>query len=447
MSQVSLHSTVQHCWRALFDQSLEDCDDAYVQCQRHTRPKELPSTSAPGLSSYTALRAQYSLFRAEEVCSRTGVYLRGVHATNTVFEALDPKDALLRIMTAAGCEDVMPTTLLLNYDCFDTTVSEQAVSALLAQVQEFVVKHALEGRVLLKAALGAGGHGLYFVHSAHDIQAVICNQLAQARSKDGFLPQLLREYGEVPQWSLQALVDPVRVQVEYMEGYSGARKSQVRAHACYVNGRIYLYDMYEVRLPIWKESTEADGAEAVEPAKVMETTESTFSFEQRMVGSSAAVPYNRDRSKPDTMRLCLSECPELAGANDCITSTCQRILSALDGQIKSGQLPADRVPVAEGDSLSKTLASLETAKLHRMAIIGIDLLITPNSSGTDSDDDFKVYLLEINCNPALPQPEKHRMSPNYHKHVKGLCRDLMRLGLSGGIERDNFGFTDCSVVS
>ena len=79
-------------------------------------------------------------------------------------------------------------------------------------------------QVLLKAALGAGGFGLYFCTSSTDCIEVLNGHARKALSEPGFVEKLKADYnGSIPKWSLQSLVHPVRVH------YGGKwRKSQVR---------------------------------------------------------------------------------------------------------------------------------------------------------------------------------------------------------------------------
>ena len=64
---------------------------------------------------------------------------------------------------------------------------------------------------------------------------------------------------------------------------------------------------------------------------------------------------------------------------------------------------------------------------HQLALIGIDLLITKNEQGA-----FDARILEVNNNPAMPSPSKHKMSSHYREHLVAFIGDLIELGMCGG---------------
>ena len=146
------------------------------------------------------------------------------------------------------------------------------------------------------------------------------------------------------------------------------------------------------------------------------------------------------------MRLCLSECPELVASYACLQSTCHGFLCSLQTlyQNAADGLPGDQLLAQKGVTLQDTANALKNANLHRMAIVGLDLLVSHsdhNSYDNNIDKSYVAFLLEANCNPALPQPSKHRMTPLYYKHVKTLCKNLMEFGLGGGKEPEKYNFS------
>ena len=81
--------------------------------------------------------------------------------------------------------------------------------------------------------------------------------------------------------------------------------------------RIFMYNSVEVRLPIWLNgpSDNQSGSESSDststPSPASSSTSSTndiSEFENKIIANSTATPYNHNRSKPDTMRLCIDEC-------------------------------------------------------------------------------------------------------------------------------------------
>ena len=144
---MQLAVTLQHCWRELFTQSLTESEaEGTFRVNYLSRVQDLPSCS--DLS--TRLRPQYALFRAEEVEPRTGKFKRGVHASNTSFELLDPKDALYRLLSEVNAAHLMPPTMLLSYDCF-ASPAEDGVGASGTGNSELVLEPRAESKELLRA--------------------------------------------------------------------------------------------------------------------------------------------------------------------------------------------------------------------------------------------------------------------------------------------------------
>jgi hypothetical protein len=318
----------------------------------------------------------------EEVCSGEGTEIDGVWCTSTVFEAFDPKDELYTRAPVG----VMPDTLLLPCDA--TSSNPPGIDRL---IDAFLSKHG--GRVLLKAALGSGGNGIYFVSSSADVLAVLGGHAAAANEVDGFHEKLRKQYqGRVPLWSLQERLQPVLV--------GGARKSQVRMYCVFLErARLcYLYRDAEVRLPQWNE-----GEETVVADKSMEV------YEVRVCGGSGAVPYNHGRIKRDTERLLLSECPELKGAESSLRDCMVKAMTGLMPRIL------------------QTAETVEAPKpgRERVAVLGADLVVIRGATG-----EFSARLLEVNNNPAMAQPEKHRMSTSYRAHLVDFVEALLELGFA-----------------
>ena len=114
--------------------------------------RDLPSVQA----SEVKLRPTYSLFRLDYACSRaTGLSL--VRTRSDIFGFLDPKDSLCRICQLLSVTKFMPETLLIPWNW--------SISSIDTDLYSQIVENLRHGPKLLKAPLGSGGFGLYFVHS------------------------------------------------------------------------------------------------------------------------------------------------------------------------------------------------------------------------------------------------------------------------------------------
>ena len=386
--------TSHHCWSWVVTEAVKKRSSDAVKVPRW---RELPSVTSEEVAAVKASGVSpYALFRVEEEIQNGEI--DGVWCTSTVFDAFDAKDALY-MRAPAG---VMPDTLLLPCDA--TSSHPPGTDRL---IDAFLSKHG--GRVLLKAALGSGGNGIYFVSSSADVLAVLRGHAAAANEVDGFHEKLRALYeGRVPLWSLQERLQPVLV--------GGGRKSQVRMYCVFLKrARLcYLYRDAEVRLPQWN-----DGEEAVVADNCMEE------YEVRVCGGGGAVPYNRGRIKRDTERLLLSECPELKGAEsslrDCMVKT------------MTGLMP----------HILQTADTSEAPKPGReqVAVLGADLVVVRAATG-----EFLARLLEVNNNPAMPQPDLHRMSISYRAHLVAFVEALLELGFAAGpVTHTRFDRVDESI--
>lgn len=378
------HYTAHMCWAWLVEEALAENFSA----ERCTTYKTLPSMSS--LQSKEARsHAGYALWRVE-------VEGRAAWCTSRCFEHLDAKDALFAELQEQQADYCMPPTTLLRWDCCATEAEDN--------IDKFINTH---GTVMLKGALGAGGFGLYLVSTAQDCLAVMSAHAARARETEGFLAKLERDYGgTVPHWSLQAKLSPVLV------GAAG-RKSQVRAYVCCLEkergGTLFIYETLEVRLPIWSEAEGGQGIVSLHEQEMLD-------YEANICRGSGARAYNSGRQKRDTERMLLCECSELNGAQEAVISCLEAALGALRRGIFS---------------------RITAPCTSRLAIVGVDLLISRDPSTSL----LTAHILEVNNNPAMPDPLKHKMSALYRQHLVDYCTRQITLGLTGG--ESHQGFRPC----
>jgi len=264
--------------------------------------------------------------------------------------------------------------------------------------QEFELK--FNSPLLLKAALGSGGFGLYFVDNAKAVLEVITAHARRAASFPGFVESLRHHYGEVPQWSLQQLVSPVRIAAT-------ERKTQVRAYIVMLNDMMYIYKNFEVRVPFWEGGDDDDVTEC----DVLKPKWS-YEVENELVGDGDAIPYNERRKKSETERLLLEEVTELASSRSEVLRVLLACVSAL------------QQPILRQYQASKHPESNVTSSL---AIAGVDLVVTNGSSSSQ----FQAFIVEFNNNPAIADSNK-RMSEKYRAHLCTFVSGLMILGLTRG---------------
>jgi len=366
-----LYYTTHHNWAWVVALGLGQLGDstkrAVTKC---SRARDLPSQQHG--------RPEYALFRVERESGTEAV--RGVWCTSKALEFLDAKDALYEHLPP----ETMPETILLDWDC---TCDD-------GNIKSFLQRHS--NKVLLKAALGSGGSGLYFVDSCEDVLAVMQGHAARAQREEGFLDKLrLENGGRVPKWSLQALLQPVLV---------SWRKSQVRAYIVFIEGddddepHCYFYSSFEVRLPNWEAETATAAHTAMDD------------YESEVCGGGGAVPYNRGRIKADTERLLVSECAELSGAQEAIEKTITAAFSSLRPALVRRKGDSNRAYV-------------------KVAVIGADLLLEQRCCPGDSSSLLVAKILEVNNNPAMANPEKHRMSLLYKEHLVTFFHGLVELSM------------------
>lgn len=361
----------------------------------------------------TITKPTYALLRVDVVVPSSGSRTKSttiqLRASSESFGYLDPKDALYREVAAAQAQPCMPNTHLIAWDT-ESEVSQSVFPSCPA---------------LLKAALGSGGFGLYFVYTPRDIQEVVLAHRRRAEGVPGFLDGLRRDYGTVPDWSLQQLVPSVRMRS--MDG----RRCQLRAYVVECNGLLYLYDTYEARVPWWNidldqvlqdelalsrqtSSGPPVGNDAVAPPAAPRWS---AEVENECCGAGNARPYNEQRNKGRTERYLIEEVPELnhsavrAAIHNCVRSCMQAI--------KPGVLQRSKGAVTSTPSSSGSEIAPST-----LAIAGVDLLISGDCAAG-----FTAVIVEINNNPAMPAPHKH-MSPLYRAHLVDMAANIMKLGVS-----------------
>jgi hypothetical protein len=356
-------------WLWVIDEAVSDiareCNGSITRVQRKTG---LPSYQIrPSVKVYSLFKVEVQ--HPEEIC--------GVWATSPALEFLDAKDRLFVNLLEMNAADCMPNTSLIAWDV-------QTVDAL-GNLPRFPA--------LLKAPLGSGGDSLYYVHDPEDILTICRSHREKALTDPSFIVNLQLQYGCIPSWSLQEIF-PTFV-------LGNDRKCQLRAYVVFCEGDIYLYSGYEVRQPLWEKSDQVD-SKAPSPM---------LAFDLDCCKGSAAVPYNYGRSKVHTDRLMLEEVSELSNpaVRESITAVMVKAFQALLPAIRSHMLK----------SQDRCIASEKGFRLREVGVAGVDLLVDPS---------HVVRIVELNNNPAMPQPHKN-MTEKYRAHLKAFVGSVVALGL------------------
>lgn len=374
----------------------------------------------------------YSLFRVE--CEpQTGMQEKDLQksrmstwATSTAFAFLDPKDALFRALEEKGCSRLMPPTFLLPWDISDESEVERTLLS--------DPTHAFNLPALLKAPLGSGGFGLYIVNNTSDIVTIIRRHAGKAENEVDFIEKLKCDHGgHIPQWSLQKMLNSVRVR--------GGLKMQLRCHAviverAHLSPACYLYCKdIEVRIPTWEideEEEEKGSGPGNSPVDI---------FEDEITTGTTAKPYNRGRNKSVTDRALLWEMEgNIPLARDQVLACTRDALVALKSKIEDHIAKSHSLVSVPSDSNGGDPLSYLTSMV---GICGIDLMLSQENEDTTSaqatnteactQTGYHCHIVELNHNPAMPGPSK-RMSSAYREHLKRLVRDIVKLGLRGCID-------------
>lgn len=250
---------------------------------------------------------------------------------------------------------------------------------------------------VLKEPMGSRGTGVFFVKDADEIHAIIEEHRQRAISEEGFLDDLIAQKGRIPSWVLQAEVKPCLL-------IRDRRKFHIRTYAVCVETNAlldepldgeeeedlmttYIYNRHEIRI-------------AEEPLTPSDQEES----DQRKRGAHITETFDRKL---------LHDEPELV----------QRNLGA-----KVETFVAQAFEALRPDMERRIVMSAETLEgenensrgcmvlPHKFAIAGLDLMVT---------EDDRIYLLEVNVNPAAPPPET--VTSEFRSHLTTFFRDTMEL--------------------
>jgi hypothetical protein len=306
----------------------------------------------------------------------------------------------------------LPKTILIPWDVLDHHSDEKPT--IYSLVAEFPSSPAL-----LKAPMGSGGFGIYFVYHIDDVIEVLRNHRLRAEKDSTFMASINHQYSKEDIqlcWSLQELVQPIRCFLPRNSYLSSdldlvEHKTQVRAYVVALDGNLFLYRELETRCPLWDidldltltTENELNSRRSHSGDRPVRSQGWSDSVEEECCGKGHARPYNEQRNKRLTKRYLLRELPELVPSIHCVLSNVQVCMATLRPLL-----------LEEAGQEAKTLG-----------IIGIDLLVSHGSKSSD----YEVKLVEVNNNPAMPQ-EDRSMSSAYRQHLATLQKSLIALSLT-----------------
>ena len=260
--------------------------------------------------------------------------------------------------------------------------------------------------------MGSRATGVFFVRDTDEIHTIIEEHRQRAVSERGFLDNLIAQKGRIPSWVLQAEVKPCLL-------IRDRRKFHIRTYVVCVETnalldepldgeeeddlmKTYIYNRHEIRIA--KESLIASDLEE-------------------------SGQRNRDAHITETFdRKLLQDEPELVQRNLSakVESFVAKAFEALRPDMERRIVMTAETLEGENDN-SRGCMVLP----HKFAIAGLDLMVT---------DDERIYLLEVNVNPAAPPPET--VPIELQSHLTGLFCDTMELVTSRlGVADSNFSST------
>lgn len=421
---MELFYTAHYNWQwvvsAAFEQLARDCPEVISRVEDCKQYRALPSVLAK------KTKAEYSLIRADIQDGLDSSMKHKLRMHSLGFADLDPKDALYRRLLAADAANCMPKTQMIPWDAGDEDVPDSL---------PFIP-------TMLKAPMGSGGFGLYYVYHKRDILPLLRNHRLRAEREPSFMANLIASYrGVAPCWSLQEVVQSVPGIVPRAEGSSDItncdsaapieelRRTQIRVYLLLCEDELLLFDGIEVRLPQWncdinnvlvreaavfaRDSLDSSAVEAITTGRRPWVEE----VEEECCGEGYARPYNEQRNKSQTERCLLEEISSLASARSAILDCTRRAFTALKPSI-----------FEQHQRSQESSPERKTEEVH-MAVLGVDLLVSRSpKEGIASEDTFRAVMVEVNNNPAMPGNGK-RMSSLYRAHLVEMVAGIVAVGL------------------
>lgn len=356
-------------------------------------PAELPSFLAaqanPSVKDFTPTTRRRRAAQKQrptsslkiEICDSSGKkVLFAAHGSSAALDGLEDKDELIRTMQRCRCDhkNISPPSLLINWD-----VSHEECLNLVGKELPCLAGNQLKDKyVVLKKPMGSGGDGVFFVRTAEEIHVIVEAQQKRAHDDPGFLDELIAAKGRIPSWVLQAEVHPCLL-------IKGRRKFHIRTYVVVLEMlyspdllEAFIFNRHEVRiagLPVPVEEVDRDRGIHITNGGLTDSTERILLDEVEELTS---------RGMKEKIELFVG------------TTFGKDIIQDMAGRIR---VSANDCPTA-----------------CKFAVAGLDLMVT---------EDNRIYLLEVNANPAAPR--EATVTGRFKTHLQGFMHDLTTLVTTG----------------
>jgi hypothetical protein len=152
----TVHYTAHYNWDWVVSGAVESlrAEINANEAVRHHTFRDLPSCKA----AVGKVKAIYALFRLD-ITNSDQIVTHMVRTRSDMFGFLDPKDSLARICLLMSASQFMPESILIPWNWTNGGPEDPLAVQIRASLKV--------GPKLLKAPLGSGGFGLYFVYSVH----------------------------------------------------------------------------------------------------------------------------------------------------------------------------------------------------------------------------------------------------------------------------------------
>jgi hypothetical protein len=453
------HFTSHYNWEWVLKQAVKEIEDEYRSkfsydeatnlfryCEKFSDLPSVLCLKASGIK----LKVEYSIFRIDLFTSSEGAlkkedFLPLIRGTSPVFQRTDAKDLFYykaiqqfkKKRSIADADDscyYLPKTILIPWNALEANAGANPREILLSFIPTFPSYPAV-----LKAPMGSGGFGIYFVYHIDDIFEIMKNHLTRAKNDSKFIEKIenLYQNEEISlSWSLQEFIQPIKSILPIAGGANNEpQRTQVRAYIIECDSQLYLYKDYEVRCPCWdipleetlKEEQERFSKEENRQQERVDYWEDPV--EDECCGRNGyGRPYNEKRNKKLTYRFMISELSELKSSIPIITKNlidCFQDLKELLLREKQEEEALKKAPDSSIPSVT-------------FAVIGIDLLVSKNAMGH-----IEVKIVEVNNHPAMPQQGK-LMSSLYLRHLIELQKSFVGLALSHSVKKTPIRILDNS---
>ena len=304
-----------------------------------------------------------------------------VLGTSTALDGLSDKDQFVDVMERCGAGFAIPPSILINWDatyeeikeiefptCEDCKICDST-----SQDSDIIFS-------VLKTPLGSRGEGVFFVSTHDEIWEKVHSNYLRALSEGNgkFIEEMQLTKGRIPSWVLSSEIKSLQIL---------SRKCHFRTYAIIIeesnDERVgeewegFIYNSHEVRI------AEKEMIEAIGEKK-----------------RDRAAHITNGASEGKTGRFIIDEIEELpSDFGKSLEKFVAEVFDCLVNEI-SIRISKDK----------------DVCKITKMAWAGIDIM---------SDSSGRLYVLEVNVNPAAPP--KQYLSERFQLHLASLARDTLDL--------------------